>query len=82
MSKKMKRASHKAASALKSLSARALSIAADKRGLSELATVVLLIIVAVVIIAVIFMPAISSWFSDTVMPALTEETENMFNFAP
>lgn len=78
MFNKIKNAIFNKASAFKN---RAREIAQDKSGASEIVAVIGIIIAVIVIIVIIFMPQISSWFTDTVMPSFKTKTGDMFNFA-
>ena len=59
---------------------RAAELLRDKQGMSEIVAVVGIIIAVLVILAVIFMPQISSYIKDTVMPSIVTTTNKLFNF--
>ena len=59
---------------------RAAELLRDKKGMSEIVAVVGIIIAVLVILAVIFMPQISSYIKDTVMPSIVTTTNKLFNF--
>ena len=59
---------------------RAAELLRDKKGMSEIVAVVGIIIAVLVILAVIFMPQISSYIKDTVMPAVEDTTSKLVNY--
>ena len=59
---------------------RAAELLRDKQGMSEIVAVVGIIIAVLVILAVIFMPQISSYIKDTVMPAVEDTTSKLVNY--
>ena len=59
---------------------RAAELLRDKQGMSEIVAVVGIIIAVLVILAVIFMPQISSYIKDTVMPSVEDTTSKLVNY--
>ena len=59
---------------------RAAELLRDKKGMSEIVAVVGIIIAVLVILAVIFMPQISSYIKDTVMPSVKDTTSKLVNY--
>lgn len=59
---------------------RAAELLREKQGMSEIVAVVGIIIAVLVILAVIFMPQISSYIKDTVMPAVEDTTSKLVNY--
>ena len=59
---------------------RAAELLRNKQGMSEIVAVVGIIIAVLVILAVIFMPQISSYIKDTVMPAVEDTTSKLVNY--
>ena len=59
---------------------RAAELLRDKKGMSEIVAVLGIIIAVLVILAVIFMPQISSYIKDTVMPAVEDTTSKLVNY--
>lgn len=52
----------------------------NNKGSSEMVAVIVLIIIVLVIGAVVFLPSLTSYIRDVILPGLKSATDNLFNF--
>lgn len=66
---------------LRNLKNKAISIFADRKGLTQSTETILLVVFVVVLIGAFFAPAVTDWFA-SVMTNLETKTTELFSFAP